>query len=100
MLEAIERMNEAETAYLQVQDDNNKLEAILSFFKDMVEHKKPLADYYVKQWLEDYSRLGATDFSNEVTNEDAIYNELTDQYLLVKKLLYLCATYINDDENK
>lgn len=100
MLDAIERMKSAEAIYFQVQEDNKKLAEVLTFFQEMVEHKEPLAEYYVSEWLEDYERMQATDFSNHVTNEDTIYNELTDQYLLVKKLLLLCATYINDDERE
>ena len=94
---AKKRMNEAEEMYWLVQEDNKKLEAVLSFFKDMEERRKPLEQYYTNEWLADLSRLEATDFSNDVTNEDALFNELTDQYRLVKKLLYLCASYIKED---
>ena len=46
--------------------------------------------------MDDLLNLENEDFNNEVTNQDSIYEEIVDQYELVKDLLLECAKYINE----
>jgi len=98
MENAKKRMQQAEQDYLAVKKDNVHLEELLNNLKEISDRKKTLSDYYFNQWIEDYSLLEESDFQNAVTNEDAIYEEIVGQYDLIKKILLVCAEYINTEE--
>ena len=40
-----------------------------------------------------------TDFHNEVMNQDSIYEEIADQYDLMKEIILIAAKYINKEFN-
>ena len=48
--------------------------------------------------MEDISELEGTDFHNEVMNQDLIFEEISEQYQLMKEIILIAANYINQDE--
>ena len=94
---AKERMERGKELYDDLVRDNEKLEKMLEFLKDLHPRILPISDYYFNQWLEDYTDLLETDFKNEIMNEDSVYDEITRQYQLMKEILLVGAEYINKD---
>lgn len=95
---AKERMEKAARDYHVAVAQNEKIREALKLLQESKEKLSPLSDYYFDQWLNDVQELNETDFSNEVMNQDAIYEEVVAQYELMKKILLVCAQYINETE--
>lgn len=95
MKNAKERMIQAEKDYLAVKKDNEKLNEVLSFLTELKDRLDPLQEYYFTDWLNDMVDLEKEDFTNQVMNEDSIYEEMAEQYEVVKEILLVCAQYIN-----
>lgn len=95
MKNAKERMIQAEKDYLAVKKDNEKLNEVLSFLTELKDRLDPLQEYYFTDWLNDMVDLEKEDFTNQVMNEDSIYEEIAEQYEVVKEILLVCAQYIN-----
>ncbi|MDO5649502.1 MAG: DUF4298 domain-containing protein [Gallicola sp.] len=96
---AKERMIKAEEMYDKVAGDNEKLREIIERLKEMPENMEPLSDYYFNQWMEDLNELESAGFENKVTNQDAIYEEIIDQYDMMKEIILIGAKYINQNFN-
>lgn len=96
MENAKDRMIQAEKDYRLVKEDNEKLTEIVKFLSELKDRINPLQEYYFNDWMDDLLNLENEDFNNEVTNQDSIYEEIVDQYELVKDLLLECAKYINE----
>lgn len=96
---AKERMIKAEEMYDKVARDNEKLREIIEGLKGMPENMEPLSDYYFNQWMEDLSELEGEGFENKITNQDAIYEEIIDQYDMMKEIVLIGAKYINQNFN-
>lgn len=92
-----ERMIKAGEMYEEVVKDNEKLSELLNFLKCINKNMSPLSKYYFNEWLEDREELSEEDFRNAAMSEDLIYNEITTQYELMKKILLVSAEYINRD---
>lgn len=92
MTKSIERLNEMELLYKEVKKDNKELKKFLKFFKMMDKNSAKLAKYYHNNLLKDIEK---TEIINEITNQDSIYEELVDQDVSIRKLIKLCADYIN-----
>lgn len=92
MAKSIDRLNEMELLYKEVKQDNKELKKFLKLLKEMDKRSGKLAKYYHNEWLED---IESTDINNEITNQDSIYEELVDQDISIRKLIKLCADYIN-----
>lgn len=99
MSSAEERMIKAKGMYDVVASDNEKLREIIDVLKEMPERMEPLSDYYFNEWMEDLTELEETDFHNEVMNQDSIYEEIADQYEMMKEIILIAAKYINKDFN-
>lgn len=97
MTTAKERMEHGKELYDIVVEDNEKLEEMLEFMKEVFPRILPLSKYYFSQWLEDYTDLLEENFNNEIMNEDSVYDEITRQYQLMKEILLVSAEYINKD---
>lgn len=98
MKNAEERMIQAQEMAEKVAADNEKLREIVEFLKEIPEHIEPLSTYYFDQWMNDISALEETDFHNEVMNQDLIFEEISEQYQLMKEIILIAANYINRDE--
>ncbi|NLW52665.1 MAG: DUF4298 domain-containing protein [Tissierellia bacterium] len=96
MENAKDRMIQAEKDYRLVKEDNEKLTEMVKFLSELKDRINPLQEYYFNDWMDDLLNLENEDFNNEVTNQDSIYEEIVDQYELVKDLLLECAKYINE----
>ena len=99
MTTAKERMIKAEKMYEMVVSDNEKIKEIIEFLNEMPERMNSLSDYYFNQWMKDIQELENTDFHNGVMNEDSIYEEISKQYEMMKKIILIGAQYINQDFN-
>ena len=95
MKNAKERMIKKEKDYLAVKKVNEKLNEVLSFLTELKDRLDPLQEYYFTDWLNDMVDLEKEDFTNQVMNEDSIYEEMAEQYEVVKEILLVCAQYIN-----
>jgi|GEM_PF-3708287 hypothetical protein len=93
-----EKMREMELLYREVLNDNKEMSAFLRAFMKMKQRKTELANFYHGEWLEDSEVLAnQSEIHFEITNQDSIYEALTDQYFSVIKILKQCAIYIDSD---
>ena len=99
MNNAEERMIKAKEMYDAVASGNEKLKDFIEVLKEMPERMEPLSDYYFNEWIEDVAELEDTDFHNEVMNQDSIYEEIADQYDMMKEIILIAAKYINKEFN-
>lgn len=90
-----------ENAYKQneiIKADNAKLLDALKLLKNIQSNTEALTKYYFNQWADDLIALEDEGFTNDVMNEDTLFETIQDQYEIVKKILLECAIYINRDE--
>lgn len=96
MASAQKRMEKASENYQVAREQNEKIREALQLLQEAKGKLAPLSDYYFDKWLDDVQELEETDFHNDVMNQDAIYEEIVEQYELMKKILLVCAQYINE----
>ncbi len=99
MESAKERMERAGEVYELVAKDNEELRKIVVFMKEAAARLEPLSEYYFETWLEDMEELEAKGYQHPIMNEDAVYNEIADQYELMKQILLVAAKYINGERS-
>lgn len=90
-----ERMEKASAQYHAVKEENKKIREALELLQKASANLKPLSDYYFDNWMDDVVALEETDFQNDVMNQDAIYEEIAEQYDLMKQIVLVGAQYIN-----
>ena len=92
-----QRMLAAETLYKKIQKDNAALRQFEEALDGMADRAGDMLTYYQSQWLEDRDALEADQEAQalEAMGEDPIYIEITEQYVVVKRILLKCAEYIN-----
>ena len=89
------KLQEMQELFNEVQNDNKQLKKFLKELSQMEKRSLKLSEYYTGEWIEEREMVDSALNYFEITNEDSIYDELTDQYILMKKLLKKCADYIN-----
>ena len=89
------KLQEMQELFNEVQNDNKQLKKFLKELSQMEKRSLKLSEYYTGEWIEEREMVDSALDYFEITNEDSIYDELTDQYIHMKKLLKKCADYIN-----
>lgn len=96
--DAYERMERAQELYEEIVADNERIEEFIQSFDGMRERMDRMGKYYEDQWLEDTMALEKAGESIQVMNQDAIYEEIAEQYNKVKRIIFMCADYIRPDK--
>lgn len=93
-----ERMLAAEAMYQKMRKDNAALRQFEEALEGMADRANDMLKYYQAQWLEDRDALQEAEEdiqALEAMGEDPIYLEVTEQYVVIKRILLKCAEYIN-----
>lgn len=61
----------------------------------MLSRMGELTRYYEAEWMEDVDGLEKHGAEIEVMGQDTIYDEISDQYTVLKEILLECVKYIN-----
>lgn len=92
---AKERMLCAQAQYEKVKLDNETLKKFGDSLPAMLSRMGELTRYYEAEWMEDVDGLEKHGVEIEVMGQDTIYDEISDQYTVVKEILLECTKYIN-----
>ncbi len=81
------KIDKVEKLLIQCEEDLKKLQELHKEFKSIEANRKKLDNYYKDQYLADYDRYANEDAKYRVTDQDSIWNVLSDQYNEKIKLL-------------